>query len=188
MLCGYPPFYGDSDGQILESVKKGAYDFSGPEWKTVSEDAKDLIRKMLTKPENRLSAAMILKHPWCAKLVEEGPKSKLSLSALKTFQGFKTLKKAALTYIASQVSDSEIQDLRKIFERLDSNGDGVLTFDELKAGLTDAGDKTKELQDVLDSIDTDGNGFINYTGEKLLFRCLFSRSRISSRIPGCVHR
>ena len=29
MVCGYPPFYGDNDAEILESVKKGIYDFEG---------------------------------------------------------------------------------------------------------------------------------------------------------------
>ena len=28
-LCGYPPFYGKNDNEILENVKKGIYDFNG---------------------------------------------------------------------------------------------------------------------------------------------------------------
>jgi len=44
----------------LDAVKKGVFDFNGPEWKTVSESAKDLIRKMLTKPDKRLKAGEVL--------------------------------------------------------------------------------------------------------------------------------
>jgi hypothetical protein len=33
MICGYPPFYGDNDAEILESVKKGIYDFEGKLYK-----------------------------------------------------------------------------------------------------------------------------------------------------------
>lgn len=43
LLCGYPPFYGDSDNQIFDSVKAGKFDFPSPEWDTISEDAKDFI-------------------------------------------------------------------------------------------------------------------------------------------------
>mmetsp|Transcript_106773 Transcript_106773/g.147814 ORF Transcript_106773/g.147814 Transcript_106773/m.147814 type:complete len:92 (+) Transcript_106773:7-282(+) len=56
LLCGYPPFYGDDNQEILQMVQKGAFDFDGEEWDEVSNDAKDLIKKLITKPERRLTA------------------------------------------------------------------------------------------------------------------------------------
>ena len=56
LLCGYPPFYGDDDQEILKMVQKGVFDFDGEEWEDVSNDAKDLIKKLITKPEKRLTA------------------------------------------------------------------------------------------------------------------------------------
>ena len=47
LLCGYPPFYGDSDNQIFESVKAGKFDFPSPEWDTISDAAKDFVCYML---------------------------------------------------------------------------------------------------------------------------------------------
>jgi calcium-dependent protein kinase len=47
LLCGYPPFYGDSDNEIFESVKIGRYEFPSPEWDDISEDAKDFINSLL---------------------------------------------------------------------------------------------------------------------------------------------
>jgi len=35
-LCGYPPFYGDDDQEILRAVQIGKYDFEGEEWEDVS--------------------------------------------------------------------------------------------------------------------------------------------------------
>lgn len=37
-------------------VKKGEFDFDGEEWTEVSAEAKDLIRKLIAKPERRLTA------------------------------------------------------------------------------------------------------------------------------------
>lgn len=37
-------------------VKKGDFDFDGEEWEDVSNDAKDLIKQLVCKPERRLTA------------------------------------------------------------------------------------------------------------------------------------
>lgn len=47
LLCGYPPFYGDSDNQIFDSVKAGRFDFPSPEWDTISDSAKDFVCSLL---------------------------------------------------------------------------------------------------------------------------------------------
>lgn len=54
LLCGYPPFYGDSDTQIFESVRVGRFDFPSPEWDDISDEAKEFVTLMLQKePRNR---------------------------------------------------------------------------------------------------------------------------------------
>jgi serine/threonine protein kinase len=45
-------------------VAKGKFDFDGEEWDQVSADAKDLIKKLITKPERRLTAQEALNHKW----------------------------------------------------------------------------------------------------------------------------
>ena len=67
LLCGYPPFYGDDNQEILQMVSKGVFDFDGEEWDDISKEAKDLIKKLITKPERRLTAAEALKHPFIRK-------------------------------------------------------------------------------------------------------------------------
>ncbi len=47
MMCGYPPFYGESDNDILMCVRQGKYDFSGEEWELVNKHAIDLISRMI---------------------------------------------------------------------------------------------------------------------------------------------
>lgn len=64
MLCGYPPFYGNNNGEILKSVKKGILDFSSSEWSNVSKAPIDLIKKTVVNAEIRLFAEEVLKHPY----------------------------------------------------------------------------------------------------------------------------
>lgn len=64
LLSGVPPFFGDSDPEILESVLKGDYSMNIPEFKNVSESAKELIKNMITKPEKRFTSNQSLNHPW----------------------------------------------------------------------------------------------------------------------------
>ncbi|KAI5703861.1 hypothetical protein M8J76_000145, partial [Diaphorina citri] len=80
LLCGYPPFYGNCGEDcgwqrgetchacqeiLFHSIQQGHYDFPEGEWSTISDEAKDLIRRLLVKDaRKRLSAASVLKHPW----------------------------------------------------------------------------------------------------------------------------
>ncbi|CAK88776.1 unnamed protein product (macronuclear) [Paramecium tetraurelia] len=164
LLSGVPPFYGDSDPEILDAVQKGEYTFEIPELKSVSESAKDLISHMITTPEKRYKASQVIQHKWMKDGSKNTKQLKLNFGQLKNFNGSNKLKKVALTFIASQLNEQEIADLGKLFKQLDKNGDGVLTIDELREGLIGMSDvQAKELGNIIKSIDTDGNGTINYT-------------------------
>ena len=70
LLCGYPPFFGDDDNEILQMVAKGKFDFDGEEWNEVSKEAKDLIKKLICKPEKRLTTQEALEHKWFRKALK----------------------------------------------------------------------------------------------------------------------
>lgn len=64
-LCGYPPFEGDNNKEIFRNVLKQALTFDPADWTTISDSAKDLVKKMLEKdPAQRISAQQCLEHPW----------------------------------------------------------------------------------------------------------------------------
>lgn len=42
-----PPFSGESDFEIMKTVRTGKFDFNDDVWKTVSNDAKDFIKMLL---------------------------------------------------------------------------------------------------------------------------------------------
>ncbi len=93
-------------------VKKGEFDFDGEEWDDVSNDAKDLIKKLICKPERRLTAEEALLHHWIktqAKNCKMEKLNRVNLESLKKFQHHKKLKQAALTAIAVQANPNDIK-------------------------------------------------------------------------------
>jgi calcium-dependent protein kinase len=61
----YPPFLGKTDEQIKKKACAGVFQFDGEEWSHVSQEAKDLIRKMLlVDASKRLSAQECLQDAW----------------------------------------------------------------------------------------------------------------------------
>ncbi|XP_076885939.1 phosphoenolpyruvate carboxylase kinase 1-like [Bidens hawaiensis] len=65
MLAGVPLFYGDSPAETFEAVLRGNLRFPTRIFRSVSSEAKDLLRKMLCKDvSRRLSADQVLRNPW----------------------------------------------------------------------------------------------------------------------------
>ncbi|XP_065184322.1 serine/threonine-protein kinase Chk2-like [Sycon ciliatum] len=66
MLAGYPPFSDEiTDMSMADQIKKGRYSFPQQYWGNVSQDAKELIRKLLTvDPKKRFSITEALDHTW----------------------------------------------------------------------------------------------------------------------------
>jgi len=170
VLCGYPPFYGDTDADVLAKVRLGNFSFNAADWKNVSEDAKTLIRMLLKmNPRDRYTAEQALNHIWVTAKAPKANNSNLCGQALvdnlKSFRSQNKLKKAALHVIASQLDDGQIKALRETFMAIDGNGDGLLTVVELKEALTKA--NLKEIPDdllkIMEEVDSDGSGVIDYT-------------------------
>mmetsp|Transcript_15505 Transcript_15505/g.32738 ORF Transcript_15505/g.32738 Transcript_15505/m.32738 type:complete len:504 (-) Transcript_15505:72-1583(-) len=169
LLCGYPPFFGDSDADVLNLVRKGSFSFNPSDWKSVSEDAKNLIRSLLKmNPSDRFTAQQALEHVW---ITEKAPRaSNVPLGSglvenLRSFRSTNKLKKAALHVIASQLSEERIKDLRQQFIALDVNGDGMLSVKELKEGIKKSGltSLAPDLQQIIEDVDSDRSGVIDYT-------------------------
>ncbi|NXX20938.1 KCC1G kinase, partial [Podargus strigoides] len=65
LLCGYPPFYEETESKLFEKIKEGYYEFESPFWDDISESAKDFIRHLLEKnPNLRFTCEEALRHPW----------------------------------------------------------------------------------------------------------------------------
>lgn len=68
MLCGYEPFYGTSDDELIEANRNAVLEFPKEEWSIVSKQAMDLVKSMMAvDPEVRPTAEQILADPWIRK-------------------------------------------------------------------------------------------------------------------------
>lgn len=167
LLCGYPPFAGDKDPEILKKVKSGSFEFRSPEWDPISQGAKNLITQMLTfDPTIRPSAELVLMSPWLKfkGTPKSTPLSRDFVVRLSGFRAFSKLKKVALTALAQQLPDEKIDSLQKTFRALDQNGDGTLSVEEVREAIVQEGLKPpKALEDILQAIDCNGSGSLDYT-------------------------
>lgn len=65
MLCGYPPFYGESDIELFRDIRRAKVTFDEDDWAYTSEYSKDFVLKLVEKDrKKRLTLAEALKHPW----------------------------------------------------------------------------------------------------------------------------
>jgi len=65
LLCGFPPFYGDTVPEIFEQIMEANFDYPEEYWGSVTKEAKDFINRLLVvETSDRMSASDALKHPW----------------------------------------------------------------------------------------------------------------------------
>lgn len=172
LLCGYPPFYGDSDTQIFDSVKAAYFDFPSPEWDSISDEAKDFICCLLKKdPTKRLTAAQAIQHKWI-QLYAEGISSTRRIQhgkrrslVFQNYMGMSKLKKLALGYIAANLTSTEIENLGEVFKSIDKEADGNMTLQELNQALTYQNfppDLVSKLKVTQAELSLNGNEVINW--------------------------
>ncbi|CAI5940523.1 unnamed protein product, partial [Closterium sp. NIES-64] len=65
LLSGLPPFWAPNNEAIFQAIKAAPVNLVRPPWPSVSGEVRDLVRRMLEKrPEDRITLAEVLEHPW----------------------------------------------------------------------------------------------------------------------------
>jgi serine/threonine protein kinase len=86
LLCGKPPFYPNSGSKLTEGMKfrirAGEYSFPDEDWKNVSNEAKNLIKRLLVpNSEDRMNIDEVMSHVWITKHVDI-PQTQLSTTSI----------------------------------------------------------------------------------------------------------
>lgn len=113
----------------------------------LSDNLRDLLHKLLTvDPNRRVSAKEALQHPWVHKINLKGTivRATSPHETIETHNHFATfcemtvLQRTALLAAATTLLEwPVINKLNSQFEALDEDQDGVLSFDEFRAGFLD---------------------------------------------------
>eukprot|EP00747_Dinoflagellata_sp_TGD_P080344 gnl/TRDRNA2_/TRDRNA2_160851_c3_seq1.p1 gnl/TRDRNA2_/TRDRNA2_160851_c3~~gnl/TRDRNA2_/TRDRNA2_160851_c3_seq1.p1 ORF type:complete len:334 (+),score=72.99 gnl/TRDRNA2_/TRDRNA2_160851_c3_seq1:44-1003(+) len=140
MLCGVPPFHGDSDAAVLKKVRKGKFKFEPEEfWATVSVEAKNLINALIVvSTDDRLTARQALDHCWFDGLRKPCAEEDLGrvVRGLLDFRNHIWFKRKAMELVANQLADSKVEDLRGCWFRIAARDRGKVTAAELARSPT----------------------------------------------------
>jgi len=174
MLFGYPPFYADPEkygerensviykkiGKGFKPIVKKGFGRHFPESIKSSDEARDLM-KMLLKSDvaDRLTAVAAIDHKWFQNASNEHSISAqvtASLVSLTKVSKFKLTIVEAFKDIA--FSKEQREQLKKTFDEMDKDGNGLLSLTEFKTSMVDSGtmsEKTAERVFMMADINGD---------------------------------
>jgi len=184
LLSGTPPFRGDTEQKIMASAMTGVYSMTRAVWKTVSDEAKDFVRRCLVKDiPARMTAQEALEHPWIKHDFHDDDQTSSDdstsgvhslasfesnlggdiVQSLRQYSNFAYFRKIALQAVAFQLSHEEIHKLEEAFKRIDVDGDGYITYEELeKELLNNHKISVSECREIFDAMDFDKTGKIHF--------------------------
>ncbi|KAL8480074.1 hypothetical protein ACS0TY_026854 [Phlomoides rotata] len=167
LLCGVPPFWAETEQGVAQAIVRSVIDFKRDPWPKVSDNAKDLVKKMLNPdPSKRLTAQQVLEHPWLQN-AKKAPNVSLGENVkarLKQFSVMNKLKKRALRVVAEHLSVEEVAGIKEAFDMVDSGKKGKLNLEGFKTGLHKLGHQIPDAdaQILMEAADVDGDRSLNY--------------------------
>ena len=174
ILCGYPPFNGNTNNDIYNAIKNNLPYFHGEDWKEITPEAIDLLQNMLNKnPSKRYSAEKCLNHQWFKLLEKRGGEKvfckKLQMKVINKMNDFvkeNRLKQAVLQFITNQFNiKKEEEELQALFKEFDLKKTGEISKDIFYKKLIElyGENEGKEICDkIFQRLDLDGSGEISY--------------------------
>ena len=181
-LVGVAPFDGQTDEDIMHKIEIGKYNKNDIRFVEHSEEAKDLVYKLLEKNINkRLSAKEALNHPWFEKYGGRNlfcnfrpDDIKPYIENLFHYKYNSKLQELVVAFLVHNLSNNdETLIILKMFRYFNKAGDCKLTKAELTNGLYKYKDKNEvdEMVDIIfERLDGDNNGYIEY--EEFLRVCI----------------
>ena len=137
LLCGQPPFTGNSNNEIFKKIVNEHVRFNFSKWKNISNNAKDFVRICLNKNGNkRPSANEALKHSWFTNALKElhdfnNIKKEIFIN-VKNYNINYKFKQMVLKYLINTITEEEKKVYKAAFYAVDFNHNGFILPEELK--------------------------------------------------------
>ena len=185
LLSGYHPFDPTStapDSEVERRIRSNNWNFGGPEWSKVSDDAKEMVRRLLTPdPARRATVREILESPWVggetasAAPLQINERLREFNDARKTWRA--AIRAAALigrspcaasasschtSFRAANLAPGALDELRAAFQAYDTDSSGKIELAELRAMMTSLGMPDGEAERTLRAADHSGDGTIGF--------------------------
>jgi len=160
LLVGYMPFSGQEHVQT-KLISEGKYKLKPECWATVSEKAKDLMKKLLTvDPLKRLTAQQALDHAFITdrekrNTIMDDKEASGVVDALRNFGQASKFRRACMSMMAWSLSNDERAKVRQYFIEMDKTQQGTITLAELRSIMVEkfhiSDEETKAIFEALDS-------------------------------------
>ncbi|KAE8712312.1 Calcium-dependent protein kinase 14 [Hibiscus syriacus] len=166
LICGVPPFWADTEEGIAHTIIEGSIDFERGPWPKVSDEVKDIVRSMLDpNPFTRMSVQEVLEHKWIQNL-QLAPNFNLGENVgtrIKQFSLMSKFKKKVLRVVADNLPNEQIDLIIEMFNAMDTDANGHLSFEELRDGLQKIGHSVGEHDGkmLMEAADIDGSGSLS---------------------------
>ena len=136
LLSGKMPFHGHNFKQTFKKIIEGQWNFSGDVWDTISDDAKDFIRQLLTLDcTKRPSASAALQHPWLRGTQSDNHLAS-SIVNIKQFNAERKLKAAVLVFKGTSALIGNFDKIPPFFKYL-THTDRLSTILQAKSQTTE---------------------------------------------------
>ena len=169
LLCGSPPFYGETSHDIHRMALSEEPDYEG-KLHGASPAAVEFVRGLLTKdPDRRITIEDALRHDFLRQMqpsvndIVRQPSAE-TVQTLAKFLGMSKARKMLLKAVAFSLNTSQISQLREGFHAIDADHNGLISMEELKQSMQATGVYNKvRLEEIFQSGAVDRDAQLNYT-------------------------
>ena len=171
MLCGDPPFTGESNTEIFKKIVKSDLKFNSYKWKNISDDAKDFVKLCLNKNAGqRPSATEAISHRWFKIVISKTHNLKnipqYILENIKNFDIEDKFKQMIIKYMINNINDADIvNSYKNAYYAMDINHNGWIEISEFQKvfKLSKINISEERIKYIYNIIEQTKKGGIDYT-------------------------